>query len=195
MITLKLFVCVRKIRVISPTRKELIMSLVEFISDATGLAFSQILRGKQNAPVPLGAYCTLLYVTDIPWGTPQVIIEENGQDSNLLDYKFKGKRKYNFSVQFYRDDATEYAKLLAMYFYTPWGQVYQQTASFSLNQVNVINETGTVISQNYEDRAMLSIDLIVFERQTITVNRVDIVPIHLVMDGNSLINYDGEIIR
>ena len=155
---------------ISPTRNELLLSLVDYIVDATGLAQAQIIRGKQNSPAPLDTYCSVLYVTD----TPNCLIskEITEFDSQTLQYLLYGERYYSFSVQFYRANATDLAKQLMMYHETPEGQAYQLTGLFTVRDVQQVEEGAVVMSDNYEERAILMLELIVNETQTILVNKV-----------------------
>ena len=168
---------------ISPTRNELIASFAGYIRNATGLAEGLVIRGKQNAPAPTDTYCTLLYVTDTAAGLSSKTLTEETQDT--LKYRFNAFRHYVFSVQFYRDNATNLAKQLMLYHETPAGIEYQQTAQFGVKDIVAVEEAAEVISQNYEQRAILSIDLNVNEIQEVIINRVKSVDFTLLFDVNS----------
>ena len=193
MVTLKRYVFVEKIKVISPTRNELITSLVDYIELTTGLDRNFIIRGKQNAPVPIGSnYCTLVYVIDAAEGTANINIVPT-VDPNLLEYQIRGKRFYNFSVQFYRTGATDLARLLMMAAETPIGLEFFQTVPFSFRRIQQVNENAQVISENYEERAILNLELTVAETQSIIVNKVSGTTINVIYDNDSIIEESIEI--
>jgi hypothetical protein len=171
---------------VSPTRNELLASLVTLINTATGLSKDVIIRGKQNAPVPLGDnYCTLLYVTDIANGTSNITIEDT-PDPNLYTYAMRGKRYYTFSIQFYRTGATDLAKLLMMFNETPTGLEFFQTVPYTFRRIAQVGENAQVISANYEERAALNLELTVAETQRIIVNKVSGTTINLTYDNSGV---------
>lgn len=193
MVTLWLSRFGEKIKVISPTRDELLADLVTYIAQATGLDTSAIIRGKQNAPSPLNQYCSVLYLTDLQMGTPSKTRTVNDIDDTLIDLVLRGKRQYDFSVQFYRGGATDLAKELMMYYQTPAGVLYEQTSLFSVNRIVSVNENATVMSNNYEERAILTLELIVNETQTIVTSVVEEVDLLLTYDGDSLVERTIEV--
>ena len=157
---------------ISPTRQELITSLVTYINLATGISVDDIIRGKQNAPSPLGNYATLLYVTDSTYGIDEIVTSENLVDNTQLDYEIRGTRRYSFNVQFFRNRATDFAKEFMQFHRTPAGITFLQQAPYTFRVINQITESAEVVSQNYEERAILVLELWVRERQTVLVNTV-----------------------
>ena len=177
---------------ISPTRNELIANLVSYISLATGLTNEKIIREKQNAPPPLDTYCSILYITDTSIDTANVSIQET-IDPLKLSYKFRAKRRYTYSVQFYRSESTNLAKLLMLYHETPFGIQFQQTGLFCVQNIREITENAIVISDNYEQRAVLNMELDVAERQEILVDRVQEVDINLTVDASSVIQETFEV--
>ena len=178
---------------VSPTRNELISELVQYVSDATGLSKELIIRGKQNAPSPIDPYCTILYVTDTPDGTHNIRISAIEDDTTQLDYAMRGKRYYTFSVQFYKTGATDLAKLLMMFPQTPNGLEFEQTSYFNVRKIESVVENATLISQNYEERASLTVELTVGEKQNLIVNRVAEVKIPLTFDSDDVIDKEIEV--
>ncbi|MEE9451376.1 MAG: hypothetical protein V3V61_01305 [Gammaproteobacteria bacterium] len=167
---------------INPTRQDIITELVDYIELATALPRAQIIRGNQNAPSPTDTYCSVLYVTDTAVGTTNIQLDDNTLDEDKLDYMMRAKRHYSFSVQFYRDGATDLAKAFLMFGQTPAGLEFQQTSVFTIRIIESITEAASVISQNYEERAALTLELIINEKQDIVINRVAEVTINLSLD-------------
>lgn len=173
---------------VNPTRNELITSLVDYIVLATGLDRDVDIRGKQNAPVPVGGnYCTLLYVTDTPDGTANIKVTET-LDQDLLEYSLLGKRFYTFSLQFYREGATDLAKIFLMFNQTPQGLEFFQTVPYSFRRIAQLTENAQVISENYEERVILNLELTVAETQRIIINKVSGTSINVTYDDGIVIN-------
>ena len=103
----------------------------------------------------------------------------------MIDYTLRGKRFYDFSVQFYRDNATDLAKTLLMYHQTPDGLLYLQTANFLVRRIDNLSEAASVLSQNYEERAALDVQLYVSETQTVTVSKITKASIELIFSEAS----------
>jgi len=173
---------------VEPTRNELLTNLVVFINLLTGLDDTAILRGKQNAPVPLGNYCSLVYVTDTADGLADTTFEEIDGFEELLNAKLSGRRLYTFSVQFYRDGATDLAKTLMLGVESPESQIFQQTGLFIVSAVRLLSEAAVVISQNYEERAILSLDILVQEKLTQEVNKIRQIDIDVSFDGQDSVS-------
>jgi len=167
---------------INPTRSELLTNVVDYIELATSLSRDVIIRGKQNAPVPSGSYCTIVYVAGDSDGTSVIKTSEIDGDDTQLDYLMRAKRTYTFSVQFYRDNATDYAKRVMMFHETPTGQEFQQASYFTVNNIMSVSEAAEVLSNNYEERAILNLEILVAERQDLIVNRVAEVTVELKLD-------------
>lgn len=167
---------------VSPTRNELLTNVIDYISLVTGLDKSVIIRGKQNAPVPIGGnYATVIYSTDTQDGTAAISYTPINQD---IMYAIKGKRFVTFEIQFYREGATDLGKALLMGASTPAAEIFFYSSLFTFRQIRSVSESATVISENYEERAILLLDLTIAERQNIMVNRIEKANI-LVTQNNS----------
>lgn len=177
---------------ISPTRNEIIKSLVDYIELATGLARDKIIRGNQNAPAPTGSYCTLLYTSDSSPGTSNIDLRDI--DPQTFNYISRSKRNYTYSIQFYRDGATDLAKSLMMFSSMPAGKEFQQVALFTINSIELLSSSSVVMSNNYEERAILSANIIVAETLESLVNKVASIEIDLSSESGTVINEIIEVI-
>ena len=178
---------------INPSRDGLLKNVIEYVSASTGLVQSDIIRGNQNAPIPTGAnYSTVLYVSSVSDGT--VNIEKSANiDPQKIDYKIRGKRFYLFSIQFYRTGAVDLGKELMLYHETPAGEIFLQSALFSVRLVNEITQVSAVVSENFEERATIDFNVIVSETKNLVVNKVASIDVELSFDGNSDIQETFEI--
>ena len=173
---------------VEPTRKELLANLVLYISLLTGLDESVIMRSKQNSPAPLGNYCSLVYVTDTADGLADTTFEEIEGFDNILNATLASRRLYTFSVQFYRDGALDLAKRFMLGIESPESQIFQQTGLFIVSAIRSITEAAIVISQNYEERAILSLDILVQEKLTQEVNKIRQIDIDVSFDGQDRVS-------
>ncbi len=180
---------------ISPTRAELLANIIDYVELATSLDRAKIIRGNQNAPSPVDTYCTVLYVTDIPDGTANINITDHATDDTKMDYSMRCRRNYNYSIQFYRDNATDHAKSLLMFNETPIGKEFQQTSLFTIKKIESVAQTSEVMSDNFEERAIINIELIVSESQNIEINKVASIDIVINMSDTTDIVENLEIVK
>jgi len=167
----------------SPTRSELLISLIDYVNLSTGLDKSVIIRGNQNAPSPLNNYCSILYLSDTPIGTHNLKSSVDGIDPNISNVYVRGKREFQYSIQFYREGASEFAKDFILFAETPKGVRFQLSSPFIFNKIDNITQSSSVMSNNYEERAILNLSLLVNENYQNSVNNVDEVIVNLDYDG------------
>lgn len=177
---------------VTPTRQELLESLINYTILSTGLSADKIVRGKQNAPVPLGAYCTLLYITDSVNSLAENQLKQLLGNDNQLQNNTRVQRIYTFSVQFYRDNATDLAKAFMLYYQTLEAQVFFETALFNIKNITNITENSNIVNKNYQERAILTVDLYVEENISTLVNKVDEVDINISYNN---INEDIKVVK
>jgi hypothetical protein len=179
---------------VSPTRNEILAQIVAYVKAATGLADGAIIRGKQNAPSPTNSYASVLYISDTGDGTANADVTEIDGSDTQLNYSLRAKRYYSYSVQFYRDGAADLARSLMLFHETPEGQEFQQTAFFTIRRIVDISESAVLMSNNYEERAALTVELNVNETLTNVVNRTNSIVVNTNFDDGRTINEQNEVI-
>jgi len=178
---------------VKPTRNELLKELVDYTVLATGLPREKVIKAKQNAPSPLGNYCTIQYVTEITSGTANIDISEDVSDATKLLYDVRGKRYYTYSVQFYRIGAADLARDFLMFHNFPAGKEFIQTSLFTFRRINSIDGASIQMSQNYEERAVLNLEIIVAETAQVKVTKVAKVPIDATLDAEATLTTTFEV--
>ena len=164
---------------VSPTRNELLLNLIEYTELSTGLSNDRIIRGKQNAPAPTGAYCTITYINHVANGLRENKLSTIVNNDNELTEVTTVQKIYSYSVQFYRDNAADLGMSFMLYYQTLEAQVFFMTSLFTIKSIDNISESGDIVSKNYQERAIMTVDLYVRENIFTIINKVDEIDINI----------------
>lgn len=126
-------------------------------------------------------------------GTPKVTTETSDSDPTKVIITIRSQRSVQFDVRFSRDGATDLANLFEVFTKSPLAQEYFQESFFIIQDIQQVNLTTLLLSQNFEEQALVETYLKVDQENQYETNAVSEVSIDYTTDfGND--NFINEIL-
>ena len=125
--------------------------LRSFVAEGSGLPTNRVLPGNQRAPRPYESYATLLRVdnTRLAWPARRY---ESGITTNA------SYRRNNYSLQFYRKGASDYALAFLVFVESEIGQTVAEDGEFQVVQQPPLasDRLDDILGDDFEERVVIN---------------------------------------
>ena len=129
-------------------------SLALIVNDPSNFV---VIKAKQlNAPRPNGSYADVDFLSSVNLGWEQQTLENNSGDPDLTE-TIEGMRDYGLSINFYRDNALDYARACYVGFIRQSIQELFSSVGVGLIRRSEIRETSEALENGWEERAQFDI--------------------------------------
>ena len=159
-------------------------SVRHYITQVTELNVdTQVLKANQDAPVPkTGSYATVLTTPIAPEGHDEVTYIDNGID---VDEKREGTRNILASINFYRDDAINFALMMQGSAYESANQAVLRAKGLGfITASDYRNLTGVDLAR-MEQRAQLDMFFYVIDENENVVSSVQESDVDMTFEGDN----------
>jgi len=114
------------------------------------------IRAQQNAPRPSGSYATVHVSTDTSVGWEEFKEENEGEDIRISS---SGSREIMVSINFFRDNAKDYARKTRTGFVRTTVTELLNSAALGVNRRSEVRGLSEVIDSSWEQRAQFDLIL------------------------------------
>lgn len=147
----------------------------DFVAKATDIAGESVIPANEPHPAPSGLYATVLRASAQHLGTPgtRYRIHQNGED---VEGETAIYVRTMYSINFYREGATEQAEKLRHWCSSPLGIERQIATRARIAHHSEVRRLDTIIQEQPEERAQIDIDIDAPETIVQNLGRVRHVP-------------------
>ncbi len=169
---------------IAPTTARLEDAVAELVTAGSALDYNSVLSGNKGTLVPDGLFASLVLIHQVIEGIPATVMSlaPGGADLDALTIATVRGR---YSVQWFRTGAHDAATRLSVWAWSPEGVAQAQKADLTVMRVSDVRQLDDVVSEAWEERAGLDIDVGYTQRTDQTVGRLKAVPIEVGTDGST----------
>ena len=172
---------------ISPDTRTLERAVRGYVAAGSGLESRRVLPGNRNAPASNDLYATVLLITASVRGIPYTLYEGDGE---LVDASTIGTVGARYSVQWYRRGARDAARRFGVWTSSPKGVDFANARGLTFMRVSDVRQIDSIVSDAWEERAGLDLDLEYQESVQESIPTIGSVPItinreSLVVEGRN----------
>ena len=169
---------------IAPTTATLEDAVGELVAAGSGLDYNSVLSGNKGTLVPDGLFASLVLIHQAIEGVPATVMSlaPGGTDLDALTIATVRGR---YSVQWFRTGAHDAATRLSVWVWSPEGVAQAQQADLTVLRVSDVRQLDEVVSEAWEERAGLDIDVGYTQRIDQTVGRLKATPIEVRAGGST----------
>ena len=168
---------------IDPTTLTLGRAVRKFVNDGTQLSpvGQKVIKGDDLGPRPNGLYASVLVISQAGEGVPYQTSSVN-RDGDL-DIQTINTIRATFSVQFYRAGARDLARRFVVWCSSASGLEAAAELNLSFVRTSDVRQLDAIISDDWEERAGLDLELGYIESLTESTRIIRRVPVRATDDG------------
>ncbi len=163
-------------------RRDLERSFRGFVAAGSGLESQRVIPGNER----FGAYeddggavfATVLLLSDERGGQIPSSYSAEGQEGGLCEIVRLG-RCATFSVQWYRKGAAEVADKFGLWVFSELGVLHALREEFRIRRVGGLRKLDALISDNFEERVQVDVEVDYFQDAVYDVGVVENVPVEI----------------
>ena len=143
---------------IAPTTYALDDAVRAFAAAGSGLDPNQVIPGNDGGPVPDGLFASVLLIHQAIDGIPETPLRLSAEGERL-DAETHANVRTRYSVQWFRTGAHDAAKRLSVWASSPTGRDLASSLGLTFIRVSDIRQLDDIVSNAWEERAGLDLDL------------------------------------
>lgn len=173
---------------VSPDTRTLERAVRGYVAAGSGLGGNRVIRANGDGNAPDGLFASVLLITADTLGVPWTVYREG--DGDTLDASTVGTVGARYSVQWYRGGARDAARRFSLWLRSPEGVERANAAGLSIKSVSGVRQLDAIISDAWEERAGLDLDVGYLESVSRKVRTIGSVPISVGPDEEFVISGD-----
>ena len=125
-----------------------------FVAQGSGLARMRVIPGNDDGPRPKDPYASLLLIDDARRAAPIRYQQPNDETVSTLTY-----RRANYSLQFFRDGATDHARAFVRFTESENGLTAAEDGEFRIVVPLSVQRLDVPVGEGWEQRALVSLSV------------------------------------
>ena len=171
---------------ISPTTQDLEKVLRAHVAAGSGLDVdTHVIPGNDPHPAPKGLYATVLLIDATIQGVAYDVL--SARSDNDLDVLTVRTMRGRYSVQWCRKGARDAARQFAVWTSSPLSLERARRNNVTLVRVSTVRQIDTIVSDKWEERAGVDLDVGYLESVTQEVASIASAQINVSYDGNPVV--------
>ena len=143
---------------IEPTTQNMERAVRGFVAAGSGLESRRVRPGNSDGPAPNELYATVLLIHQAIDGIPETPLRLSAEGERL-DAETHANVRSRYSVQWFRPGAHDAAKRLSVWASSPTGRDLASSLGLTFIRVSDIRQLDDIVSNAWEERAGLDLDL------------------------------------
>ena len=169
---------------IAPATATLEDAVAELVAAGSGLDYNSVLSGNKGTPVPDGLFASLVLIHQAIEGIPATVMSLASGEADL-DALTIATVRGRYSVQWFRTGAHDAATRLSVWVWSPEGVAQAQKSDLTVLRVSDVRQLDDVVSEAWEERAGLDIDVGYTQKIDQAVGRLKAAPIEVGAGGST----------
>ena len=169
---------------IAPTTQSLERTIRGLVAAGSDLESSRIRPGNQGGAVPNDLFATVVLIHQDIEGIPATVMSLASDEADL-DAPTVATVRGRYSVQWFRTGAHDAAARLSVWVWSPEGVAQAQKSDLTVLRVSDVRQLDEVVSEAWEERAGLDIEVGYTQKIDQTVGRLKAAPIEVGTGGST----------
>ena len=167
---------------LAPTATTLEDAVMGYVALGSGLKRdTNVLSGNENGPAPNDLYASVLLIRSRSDGMPSDRATQTGSIQSLTEAAVQDR----YSVQWYRKGARDAAQRFRLWTASPEAQEYMDRVGLAFVRTSEVRQIDSIISDAWEERAGLELDIGYIQSLRQDVQEVQTVPIEIRSETNT----------
>ena len=164
---------------IAPTTVELEREIRSLVASGSGLLPDHVIPGNGDGPSPDGLYASVVLIHEDIDGIPSTSFEVDTDSRQLASVRGR------YSVQWFRDGARDAARSLSVWTSSPEGLTQAARTGLTVMRVSDVRQLDDIVSDAWEERAGVDIDIGYVQQVTQTIGYVRTAPVEVQAGGQT----------
>ena len=164
---------------IAPTTSEVERDIRGLVAAGSGLLPDHVIPGNGDGPSPDGLYASVQLIHEDVEGIPSTSLEVDSDSRQLASVRAR------YSVQWFRDGARDAARTLSVWTSSPDGLTQAGRADLTVLRVSDVRQLDDIVSDAWEERAGVDIDIGYVQTIDQTIGYVRTVPVEVQAGGQT----------
>ena len=169
---------------IAPTTQSLERAIRGLVAAGSDLESRRVRPGNQGGAVPNDLFATVVLIHQDIEGIPATVMSLASDEADL-DALTIATVRGRYSVQWFRTGAHDAATRLSVWVWSPEGVAQAQKSDLTVLRVSDVRQLDEVVSEAWEERAGLDIDVGYTQKIDQTVGRLKAAPIEVGAGGST----------